>query len=374
MHRGLLLKSRGRILLEAALLAALTTAVLMVVPAAGGNTASVPGAVPQKSPCAFSGAPAWSPDGKQIAWAGQRAICVAKANGSDAHPLHLHGHRLAPLRRPTPARLVWLRRNLLLYDDAGGLYGLRPHGVSSRLTVFVDYRFSVDAAGTRVTEGCQGSLGDFSDHFAVIELANGRETSIGDTTSWSCNPSLSPDGSHVVFGRSPQGPLGTCCSSIWTAATDGTNLQQLLDNAGPGFPRWSPHGDRIAYVARTQRPGDQLRLVSASGGASTQLVKRYVNPEPVPTWDNSWSPNGRLFAFVNSKGLLSIVNTATHRVSTPRQPSKGQIPGIAWSPNAKQHLEWRSTYRRGIFCDALWRVPVNGGKPFLISRFCKRRR
>src|SRR6478735_12277709 len=76
----------------------------MLVPSAQAGT------LVQGSPCAFNGAAAWSPNGKQIAWAGQRAICVAKANGADAHPLRLHGH-LPNLRRPAPFQLAWPRRN-----------------------------------------------------------------------------------------------------------------------------------------------------------------------------------------------------------------------------------------------------------------------
>ena len=72
----------------------------MLVPSAQAGT------LVQGSPCAFNGAAAWSPNGKHIAWAGQRTICVAKADGSDAHPLHLHGQRIWGLRYGS-AQLAW---------------------------------------------------------------------------------------------------------------------------------------------------------------------------------------------------------------------------------------------------------------------------
>jgi WD40 repeat protein len=326
-------------------------------------------AVRQGSRCAFAGAAAWSPNGKQIAWAGQRAICVANANGSDAHPLQLRGQRLPDLRRPAPFQLAWPQRNLLVYDDEWQIFVLRPHGVSSMLRDVSGEQFSVDAAGTRIATGCHGGTGGFSpEPLIVIDLANRHETSIGDSTSKYCSPSLSPDGSHVAFKREAE----SADAGIWTAATDGTHLRQLVETTAADSPLWSPHGDRIAYVdeaaTATRTGGAQLRLVSASGGASTLLVNEHVRPDLPATWDTSWSPNGRLFAFVNMNGLLSVVNTATHRVSTPRRPS-GQITGIAWSPDGKQRLEARSA---GV-CHALWRVPVDGGKPLLISRFCTHR-
>lgn len=322
---------------------------------------SAQGAVPKGSPCAFKGAQTWSPDGKQIAWAGQRAICVAKANGSDAHPLHLHGQLLYTLRRPEPFQLAWPRPNLLVYDNEYQIFFLRPHGVSSMRRDVGGDKFSVDAAGTRVAIGCVWGV-DTPVSLTVIELKNRQETSIGGTTSNNCSPSLSPDGRRVVFMHD---------AGIWTAATDGTHLEELVKTVTADNPLWAPRGDRIAYTdgaaTATRAGGAQLRLVSASGGASTLLVKRGVGQDDAATWDTSWSPDGRLFAYANTKGLLSIVNIATHRVSTPRRPS-GRIFGIAWSPNGKQRLESRYT---GV-CHTLWRVPVTGGKPLLISRSCKR--
>src|SRR5262249_6812059 len=140
----------------------------------------------------------------------------------------------------------------------------------------------------------------------VLSVPSGRVVGvIGGAKLNNSEPSLSPDGTQVVFARSPakdsgQGP------AIWTAAADGSHLQRLERRGGN--PVWSPAGNRIAYLAPTGAARYALRLVTPQGGASTMLLRN--GPGTV----FGWSPNGHWIAFPDSDGRLAVVDVATKKV------------------------------------------------------------
>src|SRR4029077_14971570 len=179
---------------------------------------------------------------------------------------------------------------------------------------------------------------------------------VGGTKLINSDPSLSPDGTKVVFARFAANDSGKGFG-IWTASADGSNLQRLVRSGSNPF--WSPAGNRIAYVIGTIRP--VLRVVAPQGGASTTLV-----PKGLATVF-SWSPDGRYIAFSDSKGRLGVVNVATKKVRNLLQLHPPYGPSsIAWSPNSQQMLVvWKppahSKCPRGLCA-----VPHSGAKPHLV--------
>jgi len=120
--------------------------------------------------------------------------------------------------------------------------------------------FVADAAGDRVATGvsdCTGCVGPVT----VLDASSGRLVGeVGGKKLANTEPSLSPDGTQVVFARFARSGLPR---GIWTADIDGTNLQRLEPSGSA--PYWSPAGNRIAYLA----PTGALRLVAPQGGTST---------------------------------------------------------------------------------------------------------
>jgi len=330
------------------------------------------------SPCGTATAPAWSPDGTQIAWFGYRwprppnghavgsynilrAFCASDADGKNLHqvPRTVCSERCSNNLGDPPGELNWVGPSLLVYGSDDGVHTISVGQKPKSLARAGPDPYAIDAQGDRIATagfafGCQGCAGPVT----VRSVPSGTLVgTLGGTKFNNDEPSLSPDGTQVVFTRS-SGKNAGARPSLWTAAADGSHLRRLERNGENAL--WSPAGNRIAYLA----PGTTQaawRLVAPQGGASTTLLRN--GPGTV----FGWSPNGRWIAFPDSKGRLAIINVATKKVRTllklrpPYGPSS-----LAWSPDSQQLLVvWRPPAHSKC-PSGLWRVPINGAKPSLV--------
>ena len=120
---------------------------------------------------------------------------------------------------------------------------------------------------------------------------------LADYLEWETvgSPSLSPDGSQILFSRRRVDKMNDRrISSLWIMDADGSRPRQLLDEASSA--EWSPDGSRIAFVAPGEPSGSQIfvRYMDAEG-ATTQITNLTSSPGSI-----TWSPDGEWIAFTMS--------------------------------------------------------------------------
>ena len=330
------------------------------------------------SPCGRATAPAWSPSGTQIAWFGYRwplpshhhavgsynilrAFCSSNAGGQQLHqlPRTVCSERCTNNLGDPPGQLNWVGPSLLVYGSDDAVHTISVGQKPQLLARKGPDPYALDPKGDRVaTDDFAASCNSCHGPVRIFSVPSGAVVGVvGGTKLSNTEPSLSPDGTQVVFARRLATDSGQ--PGIWTASADGSNLQQLEKRGSS--PLWSPAGNRIAYLAPTGPARWAWRLVAPQGGASTTLLRT------APGTVFGWSPNGRWIAYPDSKGRLAMINVATRKVRTLLQLKLPySASSVAWSPNSQQLLVvWRPAPHSKC-PSGLWRVPVSGAKPHLV--------
>lgn len=131
----------------------------------------------------------------------------------------------------------------------------------------------------------------------------------------------------------------TRANQVYTVNANGTGVVKLTSSGKNYWPRWSPNGQRIAYINETAAGVRNIWVMNANG-SSKQRVTTVGNAQP-PTW----SPDGATLAFGagNVSGfpvLMTIRSTAPFGSPTTvlGDDGGGLAPvvvqgGAAWAPD-----------------------------------------
>ena len=110
---------------------------------------------------------------------------------------------------------------------------------------------------------------------------------------------LSPDGEQVAFVRQTPDGDDSYESTVYLVPADGSDdpRQFTVSEGSDSQPRWSPSGDRLAFVSNRGKDDDrpQLWLIPVNGGEA-----RPVTEVPAGVGGIVWSPDGSRIAFTQS--------------------------------------------------------------------------
>lgn len=171
------------------------------------------------------------------------------------------------------------------------------------------------------------------------------------------DPQISPDGRKIVYERRFADIMTDRReSSLWIVNFDGSDDHPFTSGSyNDSSPRWSPDGNRIAYISN--RSGSaQIYVCRMDTGKTTQITNMENPPSEI-----AWSPNGKQISF----GAL-VSTTSPDLAALPQPP-----PGAKWSdpPKAFDRLFYRYNgqgYLKPGYAQ-IFVVSADGGTPRRVS-------
>lgn len=210
------------------------------------------------SPGSYS-CPAWSPDGKQIAFWSRSgdessvALYLMSANVSGIHQL-VHG-----------------------------MLGADP---------------SWSSDGTHIAfTGSTATREGYEDDVWVVDLNTQQVTNLTKHPAHDITPAWSPHGKKIAFASDRDGPAFKY--QIYVMDADGSHVERLTDEPLAAHqPAWSPDGRKIAYTCNHDR-GYEICVINADGSHRIELTP---SEEFRNGYQPSWSPDGLRIVYRETHG------------------------------------------------------------------------
>jgi dipeptidyl aminopeptidase/acylaminoacyl peptidase len=143
------------------------------------------------------------------------------------------------------------------------------------------------------------------------------------------DPQLSPNGRELLYVLAEADwDANKRISHIWRVNADGSGLVQLTNGeGGESSPRWSPNGERIAFLAeRGDLEDRQIFLLSNTGGEAVSVSEHATSVS-----DISWSSDGASIYFTASDPKT--------KEEIEREAAKDDV--FAFDENYKQTHLWK---------------------------------
>jgi TolB protein len=187
--------------------------------------------------------PAWSPNGKDIAYSSSRSgdpeIWITDANGSLARRItSFRGPDVSPVFNPrTGSQIAWIsgRTGLpqlyIMDTDGSAVQRMTDGGYATSPSWSPNGQFLAFAWDRKYGPGAPGGQDIY-----VMEIATKRWIQLTHDGGRCDFPSWSPDGRHIVYANSADGKDSHM--KVWTMLADGTQ-KHALTGTGGDMPNWS---------------------------------------------------------------------------------------------------------------------------------------
>lgn len=167
------------------------------------------------------------------------------------------------------------------------------------------------------------------------------------------DPQISPNGDWVVYRRMAFDIMKDKVSgNLWMIKTDGSKHQKLTSReVSESNPRWSPQGDRLAFVSSTDE-GSEIYIHWIASGKIAKVTQLPFSPSAL-----TWSPNGQQLAF--------SMNVEKEPPVLAKMPKKPKDAKWAEKPRITDRLYHEADGRGYIDpgFNHVFVIPADGGAP-----------
>jgi len=317
---------------------------IWVVPSQAGNAVPV---TQVGKPSGGHNSPAWSPDGKRIAFVSYEAnadsvLWTVSIESADLRqiaklrvlndPFYSPDGEYVYYRAPTPGSNfgLWKVRisppagepvgePVLVLDPGSGALSFPTMSADGKKIAYSLLSSTSNLWSVPVSPGTNDAAG------SPMPITN-------DTSRRNQLAVFSPDGRKIAYTASRADSNSASNSDIWMVDADGKNPVQLTtDPSHDGLPSWFPQGDRIAFTS--DRTGEwALWATSPAGGRETLVLdmgpgKNYMR----------LSPDGRQVALhIRTDGVVNIWTVGLEGGPPKQLTFDKELMGFpCWSPDGK---------------------------------------
>jgi len=278
-----------------------------------------------------------------------------------------------------------LRLDDVQFDSDGSLVWLEALSGKTSLLVKKGHEAVREiSGGLKISAGVGYGGGDFTvqNGFAIfsssgrlhrVSLESGLPYAITPEFGDCASPSISPDGSQVLFVHSYE--RADCLGLV---KSDGQKWPVKLAHDSDFYmqPTWHPDGGQIAWIEwnHPQMPWDGTRLMTARlSGTELIEVKQVYGNTDIPVFQPTFSANGRFLAFLANDSEWDTLYLLDLQTGEKRALVRdfslldpAWIQGIrlfAWSPDSSR-IFW---LRNNKGWRTLWEVEVATGESHVVD-------
>jgi len=246
--------------------------------------------------------PAWSKDGKKVAYSSDRSgnldIWVMDDDGNNKRQLTTNpGTDERPAWSPDGKKIVFVSDRI----GSINLWIMDSDGTNQKQLTVDDAKkggqgWSPD--GKRLIYSLDRS-GNFDIWMMDTNGENRKQLTTEDGADYVYPQSFSPDGKNIVFTSYRSGN-----GDVWKMNLQDSSLDRLTeDNSWEGTPAWSPDGNWIAFSSDAY--GNRDIWIMDYKGKNKKRLTNNTDVESFPTW----SPDSKRIAYVKGNDIWAVILT-----------------------------------------------------------------